>query len=422
MEKVFAGVKGAGVLDYVTAWYVKAAQIIQNTKTKVAFVSTNSIAQGEQVGILWNLLFNHYKIKIHFAHRTFKWSNEAKGNAAVYCVIIGFANYETNNKSIFEYEDIKGEAHEIKAKNINPYLIEGRDNILLKRTSPICKSPIMTYGSMPNEGGYLLMNEDEKADLINKEPDSKKYIRQFVMGEELINSIPRYCLWLEDIQPDELNKLKEVSKRVKAVFEVRNSSNREATKKLSQYPTRFGEMRQPLCDYIALPRVSSENRKFIPVTILKKEVIAGDKVYKISSDSKYIFGIIISTMHMSWMRVTSGRLKSDYSYSTQLTYNNFPWPENPTEKQIKAIEIAAQNVLEVRSAFPKSTLADLYRTTSMPPALVKAHNELDKAVDLAYRPQAFTSEAKRMVFLFELYEKYTADLFTKEKVKKNNKK
>ena len=297
-------------------------------------------------------------------------------------------------------------------------LIEGKDNILLKRTSPICKSPIMTYGSMPNEGGYLLMNEDEKADLINKEPDSKKYIRQFVMGEELINSIPRYCLWLEDIQPDELNKLKEVSKRVKAVFEVRNFSNREATKKLSQYPTRFGEMRQPLCDYIALPRVSSENRKFIPVTILKKEVIAGDKVYTISSDSKYIFGIIISTMHMSWMRVTSGRLKSDYSYSTQLTYNNFPWPENPTEKQIKAIEIVAQNVLEVRSAFPKSTLADLYRTTSMPPALVKAHNDLDKAVDLAYRAQAFTSEANRMVFLFELYEKYTADLFSKAKPKK----
>ena len=421
MEKVFTGVKGAGVLDYVAAWYVKSAQIIQNTKTKVAFVSTNSISQGEQVGILWNLLFNHYKIKIHFAHRTFSWRNEAKGNAAVHVVIIGFANFDVNEKRLFEYDDIKGEPHEFKVKNINPYLIEGKDNVLLKKTTQICKSPMMTYGSMPNDGGYLLMNENEKEDLINKEPDSRKYIRQFVMGEELINSIPRYCLWLEDIQPNELNKLKEVSKRVNAVFEVRNTSNREATKRLSQYPTRFGEMRQPLSDYIALPRVSSENRKFIPVTILKKEVIAGDKVYTISSDSKYVFGVIMSTMHMSWMRVTSGRLKSDYSYSTQLTYNNFPWPENPTEKQIKAIEIAAQNVLGVRAEFPKSTLADLYRITSMPPALVKAHNELDKTVDFAYRSQPFTSEANRMVFLFELYEKYTADLFTKEKPKKKKK-
>ncbi|MEI6881056.1 MAG: DNA methyltransferase [Bacteroidota bacterium] len=421
LEKTFEGIKGTGVLDYVTAWYVKAAQLIQKTKIKVAFVSTNSIAQGEQVGILWNLLFNQYKIKIHFAHQTFSWSNEAKGNAAVHVVIIGFANFDNNNKTIFEYEHIKGEPHAIKVKNINPYLVEGKDIILFKRTTPICESPIMTYGSMPNEGGHLLLNEIEKEELIRKEPASVKYIRPFVMGEELINSIPRYCLWLEDIQPEELNKLKEVSRRVKDVFDLRNASNREATRKLSFYPTRFGEMRQPKTNYIALPRVSSENRKYIPITILKKEVIAGDKVYTISSESKYVFGILLSSMHMSWMRVTSGRLKSDYSYSTQLTYNNYPWAENPTEKQIKAIEEKAQNILDVRAEFPKSSLADLYKPTSMPPALVKAHNELDKAVDLAYRPQAFTSEANRMVFLFELYEKYTADLFTKEKSKKTKK-
>ena len=180
-------------------------------------------------------------------------------------------------------------------------------------------------------------------------------------------------------------------------------------------------MRQPKTNYIALPRVSSENRKYIPITILKKEVIAGDKVYTISSESKYVFGILLSSMHMSWMRVTSGRLKSDYSYSTQLTYNNYPWAENPTEKQIKAIEEKAQNILDVRAEFPKSSLADLYKPTSMPPALVKAHIELDKSVDLTYRSQPFTSEAKRMEFLFELYEKYTADLFTKEKVKKGKK-
>ncbi|MFA6402511.1 MAG: DNA methyltransferase [Salinivirgaceae bacterium] len=421
MDRVFAGYKGTGVLDYVTAWYLKAAQLIQNTTTKVAFVSTNSISQGEQVGILWNILFHQYKIKIHFAHQTFSWSNEAKGNAAVHVIIIGFANFDTNNKSIFEYENIKGEPHEIKVKNINPYLIESKDEILFKRTNPICKSPFMNYGSMPNEGGFLLLNENEKNDLIALEPSANKFIRKFVMGEELINSISRYCLWLVDIKPEELKGLKEVTKRVKSVFDIRHSSNREATKKLALYPTRFGEIRQPHSDYIALPRVSSGNRRFIPITILDKDIIAGDKVYTVSSDSKYDFGILISTMHMCWMRVTCGRLKSDYSYSNQLTYNNFPWPENPTDKQKEAIEKAAQKVLDVRLQFPKSSLADLYDTLKMPPELVKAHIELDKAVDLVYRQQPFTSEANRMVFLFELYEKYTAGLFAKEKPKKTGK-
>lgn len=418
MEKVFAGYKGTGVLDYVAAWYLKAAQFIQNTTIKAAFVSTNSIAQGEQVGILWNILFNQYKIKIHFAHQTFSWKNEAKGNAAVHVVIIGFANFDTNNKSIFEYENIKGEPHQVKVKNINPYLVESKDIFIQKRTSSICNSPIMSYGSMPNDGGFLLLDEVEKEDLITKEPIASKFIRKFVMGEELINSIHRYCLWLENIEPNELQELKEVSKRVNLVFETRNSSTREATKRLAQFPTIFGEMRQPKTDYIALPRVSSVNRKFIPITILDKNTIAGDKVYTVSSEDRYTFGVLFSTMHMCWMRVTSGRLKSDYSYSTQLTYNNFPWPENPTEKQVQTIELAAQKVLDVRDEFPKSSLANLYDPLTMPPALVKAHNELDKAVDLAYRPQAFTSEANRMAYLFELYEKYTADLFTTERKKK----
>lgn len=421
MEKVFSGYKGTGVLDYVTAWYLKAAQLIQNTKSKAAFVSTNSISQGEQVGILWNILFNQYKIKIHFAHRTFSWRNEAKGNAAVHVVIIGFASYDTGSKSIFEYDNIKGEPHEIKVKNICPYLVDSKDVLLSKRVSPICKSPSMNYGSMPNDGGYLLLSEVEKDDLINKEPHAFKYIRRFVMGEELINNIPRYCLWLENIKPHELSTFPEILKRVKSVSAIRISSNRPATNKLAEYPTIFGEMRQPQSDYIALPRVSSVNRKFIPIAILDKDVIAGDKVYTISNDSKYVFGILNSTMHMCWVRVTSGRLKSDYSYSNQLTFNNLPWPENPNEKQIRTIETAAQTVLDARLQFPNSSLADLYDPLTMPPALVKAHNELDKAVDLAYRPQPFTSDANRMVYLFELYEKYTADLFSKEKPKKAKK-
>ncbi|MCA0425852.1 MAG: class I SAM-dependent DNA methyltransferase [Bacteroidetes bacterium] len=420
MEKVFAGVKGAGVLDYVAAWYLKAAQLIINTKTKVSFVSTNSIVQGEQPGVLWNLLFNHYKIKIHFAHRTFSWRNEAKGNAAVHVVIIGFAAFDCASKTIYDYEDIKGEPHEIKVKNINPYLVEGKDFALPKRTVPICKVLPLDYGSMPNEGGNLLLNEEDKNELLKLEPEAKRFIRKFVMGEELINSIPRYCLWLENINPNELRALPEIAKRVEQVLKIRNSSSREATRKLAAYPTRFGEIRQPSKNYIALPRVSSENRKFIPITILDKDVIAGDKVYTISTDSKYTFGVLLSTMHMCWMRVTSGRLKSDYSYSNQLSYNNFPWPENPNEKQVNAIVGAAQKVLDARLQFPKSSLADLYDPVSMPAILVKAHQELDKAVDLAYRPQAFTSEANRVAFLFELYEKYTKDLFIKEKVKRKN--
>lgn len=418
MERVFAGAKGTGVLDYVTAWYIKAARLIQNTRTKVAFVSTNSISQGEQVGVLWNILFNYYNVKIHFAHRTFKWGNEAKGNAAVHVVIIGFANFDTKNKAIFEYDNIKGEPHEIKVENINPYLVEGEEIILFKRTKPICDAPQMNYGSMPNDGGNLLLNESEKDEFIFNEPGSAKYIRKFVMGEELINSIPRYCLWLVDIQPNELKMFKEIVKRVEKVYKSRISSKREATRKLAPFPSRFGEVRQPDTDYIALPRVSSENRNFIPIAILNKEVIAGDKVYTISSNSLYDFGILTSTMHMSWMRVTSGRLKSDYSYSNQLTYNNFPWPENPPKKQIDAIEAAAQAVLDARSKFPNSSLAVLYDPLTMPPELVKAHQTLDRSVDLAYRPQAFASEAKRMEFLFSLYAKYTSGIFNIKNSKK----
>ncbi len=418
LERVFANVKGAGVLDYVAAWYLKAAEYIKGTKISVAFVSTNSIVQGEQVGILWNLLFNKYAVKIHFAHRTFSWNNEAKGNAAVHCIIIGFGSFDMNNKIIYEYENIKGEPHEIKAKNINPYLIEGKDIVLSKRLVQICNMPSMNYGSMPNDGGYLLFNEEEKNHFILKEPTSSKYIRPFVMGEELINSIQRYCIWIENINPNELTSLKELKKRIEGVFQIRNASTRETTNKLAQFPTRFGEVRQPQTNYIALPRVSSENRRFIPITILSQRIIAGDKVYTLSTESKFLLGLLLSTMHMCWMRVTSGRLKSDYSYSNQLTYNNYPFPLNPTDKQKQAVETAAQNVLDARAAFPNNSLADLYHPLTMPPTLVKAHQLLDKAVDACYRPQPFTTDANRMEFLFALYEQYTAELFTTVKPKK----
>lgn len=413
--KEFENIQGAGVLDYVTAWYVKAAKYIQGTKTKVAFVSTNSIVQGEQTSILWGQMLNKYQIKIHFAHRTFKWSNEAKGNAAVYCVIIGFANYDTNNKSLFEYEDIKGEAHEIKAKNINPYLVDAKDIFIGKRRKPICNVPDISFGSMPNDGGNFLFTDEDKNEFIKQEPKSEKFFRPLISAHEFLNGHKRWCLWLKDANPTDLREAKLVIEKIESVRQLRAKSNRQATQKLADFPTLFGEDRQSESDYILIPLHSSENRKYIPMGFFDKNSIANNSCSFIPNAKLYHFGVLMSTMHMAWVKNICGRIKSDFRYSNELVYNNYPWPKNITDKQTKAIEEKAQKVLEVRAKFPNSSLADLYGASTMPPTLVKAHNELDKAVDLAYRSQPFTSEAKRMEFLFELYEKYTADLFTKEK-------
>jgi hypothetical protein len=420
--KLFDNADGSGVLDYVTGWYIKAAKYIQDTKIKVAFVSTNSIVQGEQTSILWRQMLNKYKIKIHFAHRTFKWSNEAKGNAAVYCVIVGFANYDTNEKRIFEYEDIKGEAHEIKAKNINPYLVDAKDILITKRRTPICNVPEITFGNQPNDGGNLLFTKEEKDEFLKKEPLAKKFVKPIISAREFLNNEERWCLWLVGADPNELKQMPEVLKRIQAVRKHRLESTRLATRELADKSTLFGYMKQPSNKYILIPRVSSENRKYIPMGFFDDTVIVSDTCLSVNSTANlYHFGILQSTMHMAWVKSVCGRLKSDFRYSNEIVYNNFPWAENPNEKQIKAIETAAQKVLDARLQFPNSSLADLYDPLTMPPALVKAHNELDKAVDLAYRPQPFTSEANRMEFLFELYEKYTADLFTKEKPKKTKK-
>ncbi len=257
LERLFAGMKGTGVLDYVCGWYLKAAQLIQNTQIKVAFVSTNSISQGEQVGVLWNLLFNLYKIKIHFAHRTFSWSNEAKGNAAVHVVIIGFANYDTSNKTIYEYESIKGEAHEIKVKNINPYLVEGKDLVLLARTNPIDNVPKMINGSKPVDDGNFFFTDAEKEEFLIKEPKAKKYIKQILSSEEFLNGKKRWCLWLENADPSELNKMPLVVNRLENIRKFRTNSTKESVKKQASTPALFSEIRQPKDNYIIIPRHSS---------------------------------------------------------------------------------------------------------------------------------------------------------------------
>ncbi|MFZ4678917.1 MAG: class I SAM-dependent DNA methyltransferase [Flavobacterium sp.] len=414
---VMQGIKAAGVMDYVTAWYYKASKYILDTKIKAAFVSTNSVVQGEQVGILWSYLLSNFNIKIHFAHRTFKWNNEAKGNAAVYCVIIGFANFDTNNKYIFDYEDIKGEAHELKVKNINPYLVDAKDILIENRNTPICNVPKMMYGSKPTDGGFYILSNEEKIDFLIKEPNASKFIKPFLSAREYLNGEKRWCIWLVDANPNELKNCPMLLQRIEAVKKFRSESIAASTRDY-KYHNLFRQVTQPKDDFLLVPRTTSENRSYIPIGFFSKDFIVSDTCQSIPNASLFHFGILNSTMHMAWVKTTCGRLKSDFRYSKDIVYNNYPWPENPSEKQTKTIEEKAQHVLDVRVSFPTSSLADLYNPLTMPPALVKAHNELDKAVDAAYSKQAFTSEAKRMEFLFELYEKYTAGLFVKEKKSK----
>ncbi|MBP6235771.1 MAG: class I SAM-dependent DNA methyltransferase [Saprospiraceae bacterium] len=414
MSKVFSNSQSAGVLDYVSAWYIKSARYISDTKIKVAFVSTNSIVQGEQAGILWGLLFKHYFIKIHFAHQTFNWKNEAKGNAAVHVVIIGFANFDISNKRIFGYENINSEPQENYAKNISPYLIEGKDFALISRSKPICLVPEIKRGNSPYDGGYFLFDEEQKSEFIRLDPYSEKFFKRFLGAKEFINSKNKYCLWLKNADPSEIKKSHSVLERVKLVQEFRQNSPGVETQGYANKPTLFRDLNNPK-SFIVIPRVSSENRPYIPMGFFDDNYIAGDTCMSIFDGKIFHFGVLNSRMHMTWMRFTCGRLKSDYRYSKDIVYNNFPWPENPTDKQKQSIEDKAQKVLDVRAQFPDSSLADLYDPLTMPPALVKAHNDLDRAVDQAYRSQPFTSEANRMEFLFALYEKYTADLFTVEK-------
>lgn len=421
MQYVCNSIKNSGVLDYVSAWYIKAAQLIQDTNIRCAFVSTNSISQGEQVGIIWQELYNNYKIKIHFAHRTFSWSNEAKGNAAVHCVIIGFGLEDIENKRVFDYVNIKGEPTERKVKNINSYLTEGNDLIILKRNQPICHIPEMLKGSQPTDGGNLLMTEEEKLEYVIQEPSGEKFIKPFISADEFLNAKKRWCFWLTDIQPNELKKLPLLSDRVRKVKKMRLSSTKQSTVKWADFPTLFTENRQPDSNYIILPLHSSENRKYIPIGLFDKNNIVANSCSCIPNATLYLFGILTSEMHITWVKYVCGRLKSDYRYSNTIVYNNYPFPENVNDKQKQKVEIAAQAVLDTRAKYPDSSLANLYDTLTMPPDLVKAHQILDKAVDLCYRPQPFVSELNRIEFLFSLYESLNAPLLKPEKKKRAKK-
>ena len=407
---LFGKEPGAGILDYVSGWYIKAAQYIQNTQIKVAFVSTNSITQGEQVGVLWEKLLKKYQVQIHFAHRTFKWSNEARGNAGVFCVIIGFTVSDTNLKHLFEYENNTGEAHVLTAKNINPYLVDAPNILIRSRQKSICDAPQIGIGNKPIDGGHYLFTTVEKESFLQKEPGAEKYFRKWIGGEEFLNNADRWCLYLKNADPDELKSLPLVVERISAVQKFRLDSKSKPTQKLAETPTRFHVENVSDTSYLVIPEVTPESRKYVPIGFMEPTTIASNLVKIIPNASLYHFGILQSEMHMAWVRQIAGRLGNGIRYSKDIVYNNFPWPEHPSEDKNKSVESAAQAVLDARAKFPNSSLADLYNPLTMPPELVSAHNLLNKVVDSLYSRKVYSSDSERLEQLFELYERYTERL------------
>jgi hypothetical protein len=434
---VFNGIDNAGLLDFVAAWYVKSTQYMKSlgvggnmAPTRCAFVSTNSITQGEQVGALWGWMLAQ-GVHIQFAHRTFGWSNEASGKAAVHCVIVGFGLEDRSGKVIFEYEDIKGEPHAVAANNINPYLIDGPDVVLPRRSNPICGVPQIGIGNKPIDDGNYLFTPEQMRAFILAEPASEKWFRRWLGADEFLNGYERYCLWLGDCPPGELRAMPEALKRVQAVKAARLASKSPPTKRLADTPTRFHVENMPTAPYLLIPRVSSERRAFVPMGYIEPDALTSDSAHMATGISIFHFGVLSSTMHNAWVRCTCGRLESRYRYSKDIVYNNFPWPEfsahsKPTQRAAThhpaqvAIEVAAQTVLNVRAKFQSgdqpATLADLYDPLTMPPDLNKAHQRLDAAVDKAYQASGgkkiYKSDAERVAFLFELYQKYTSLLPT----------
>lgn len=398
---VFEDTKNAGNLDYVCCWYKKAVEIMQkNRRISTALVSTNSIAQGEQVAILWKPFFDK-GIHIHFAYRTFKWSNEAKGKAAVHCVIVGFGMQKQTDNFIVNNDT----RH--KAENINGYLIDASNICIESRKKPLCAVPEIGIGNKPIDGGYYLFTEAEKNEFVKKEPLSEKYFRKWLGSEEFINGKVRYCLWLGDCPPSELKSMPECLKRVEAVKKYRLASKSAPTRKLADKPRRFHVENMPTSEYIVIPEVSSENRYYIPIGFLHPDILSSNLVKIIPNATLYHFGILTSSVHMAWMRAVAGRLEMRYRYSKDIVYNNFPWPE-ANDKQKATIEPLAQAVLDARALFPESSLADLYDPLTMPPELLKAHQKLDRAVMKLYGFKANMAEAEVVAKLFERYQRLVA--------------
>ena len=403
LMSIFKSVKNAGDLDYVTCWYQKASQYIARTNIECAFISTNSICQGAQVSIIWKRLFEQ-GVHINFAHQAFKWQNETKGKVAVYCIIVGFSLKERAEKLLYVYDDTKSAPKETKVRHINPYLMDASDVFITSRTKPINDVPIMVFGNMPNDGGQLIIEENELEDFLKAEPKAEKYIRQFLGADEFINNKKRYCLWLVGVDPTELRAMPLVMERIARVKQYRNKSNRPATRKLAQTPSLFGEIRQPEGKaYLLVPTTSSDARKYIPIGFLDSKIIASNATLIVPNASLYHFGILTSRTHMVWTRYICGRLGNGYRYSAKIVYNNFPWPY-ATKAQQDAIAEKGQAILDARAFYPASSLADLYDPLAMPSKLSQAHVNLDLAVDHLYSKEKFASDTCRIAHLFKLYE------------------
>lgn len=412
MVSVFHDAKNTGQMDYVACWYRKAAEYMsRNPAISSAFVSTNSITQGEQVGALWPGLLSR-GVKIRFAHRTFQWSSEARGKATVQCVIIGFGLTDPTERWIFDYDDPKGEPHAVKVTNINPYLIDAPNVIALGRSNPLCHGvPEMTNGSIPADGGNLILDKKARDALLSEEPIAEEWLRPYLGAEGFIHNDIRWCLWLKNCPPAKLNAMPKVRARVAGVRKMREKSEKPATREKSLTPYLFTEDRQPDSgSYLALPRTSSENRPYIPIGYLQASTIAANDLQMVPGADEYAFGILSSAMHMAWVKVTAGRLESRYRYSAKYSYNTFPWPEMPSDHKRAAVASAAQAVLDARNAHPGSTLADLYDPLTMPADLLTAHRRLDKAVDAAYGRKGFTDDTDRIAFLFREYERISSIL------------
>ena len=392
--------KNIGEMDYVTGWYKKAADLIVNTSIRVALVSTNSIAQGEQVANIWKPLFEQNNIHIDFAYRTFRWDSEASIKAHVHCVIIGFSCAMVSKPKLLFNNEVT-----IQAENINAYLMDAPDTFIVSRSKPLCNVPAIRKGNQPTDGGNLIVEPSDLENLIKREPKVEKYIKKLIGAREYINNTSRYCLWLKDISPNELRQMPAVLERIQAVREMRSNSTDAATRRLADTPHLFRETNNPNT-YIVVPSVSSENRRYVPMGFLDKDTIPTNLVLIIPNATLYHFGILTSNVHMAWMRVVCGRLEMRYRYSKDIVYNNFPWPAITPEQEAE-ISRTAQTILDARNLYPDCSLADLYDEVTMPVELRRAHQANDKAVMKAYGLPVTTSESDTVAHLFKLYEQLT---------------
>ncbi len=404
MSYVFDKFKGLGNLDYVSAWYWAAAEFVQNTHISVAFVSTNSITQGEQAALLWKPLMQDKSISIHFAHQTFKWVSESMDTAAVHCVIIGFGAIKRKNCYIYSSSRIP-----IECSNINAYLLDAPNTIIDNRSTAICDVPPIHYGSFALDDGNYTIKAKEYKELSKTDPSCLQFLKPFVGAQELLHNQERYCVWLKGLSPSVYCHNKTIMEKVDNVQRWRSESDRKTTKELAATPTLFAEIRQPLCRYLAIPTICSEKRRYIPMSYQNADVIASNQIYVVEDAQLYHFGVLTSNVHMAWMRAVCGRLETRYRYSSGVVYNNFPWP-TPTDAQKAKIEQTAQAILDARAKYPDCSLADLYNELVMPPELRTAHQQNDRAVMEAYGFWGkLNTESDCVAELMKMYQELTAE-------------